>query len=68
MSNPLRKARDARGLSQADLAARLDVTQGTISNWETGSFTPDPKLWRDIARAYGVGVETLTRFFLRAAA
>ncbi len=33
-------ARTARGLSQADLAAQIGVTQGTISFWEQGKETP----------------------------
>jgi transcriptional regulator with XRE-family HTH domain len=34
------QARSARGLSQSDLAARIGVTQGTISFLEQGKETP----------------------------
>jgi len=33
----LRSVRRARGLSQSDLAEILGISNGTISNWETGS-------------------------------
>jgi len=32
----VRKARIAAGFTQADLAARLGVTEATIANWEAG--------------------------------
>ena len=28
--------REARGLTQAELAARIDVSSKTVSKWETG--------------------------------
>jgi DNA-binding transcriptional regulator YiaG len=37
--------KDLRGeldMSQSDLADRLDVSPGTVSNWETGKSQPDP--------------------------
>lgn len=32
----IRNLREARGLTQAELADRLDVSSKTISKWETG--------------------------------
>jgi transcriptional regulator with XRE-family HTH domain len=37
----LRKGRRDAGLSQKDLAARLEVKESTYSAWETGRNTPD---------------------------
>lgn len=34
----IRKARKAAGLTQADLASRLGVTQSVVSDWETGKL------------------------------
>lgn len=46
MPNPsdatLRELRVRAGWSQAELAEKLDVSQGTISNWETGRSEPRP--------------------------
>lgn len=36
----IRAARIERGLTQGELAARLSVSQGTISFWENGTETP----------------------------
>jgi transcriptional regulator with XRE-family HTH domain len=37
----LQRERTARNWSQAEVAARIGVSQGTISSWERGKFTPD---------------------------
>ncbi|MGJ8477282.1 helix-turn-helix domain-containing protein [Sphingobium yanoikuyae] len=37
----IRAIRDALGLTQAQLAAQLGVTQSTVSRLETGEITPD---------------------------
>ncbi len=34
--NKVKVLREARGWSQRDLAARLDVTPATVAQWETG--------------------------------
>ena len=36
----IRTARAERGLTQGELAARLGVSQGTISFWENGTESP----------------------------
>lgn len=36
----IRAWREERGLSQADLARALGVTQATVSRWETGERPP----------------------------
>jgi transcriptional regulator with XRE-family HTH domain len=40
LAQAIRAARTARELTQGELAARLGVTQGTISFWEHGSESP----------------------------
>jgi transcriptional regulator with XRE-family HTH domain len=40
LSNAIHDARASHGLSQADLAFLVGVTQGTISFWEQGKETP----------------------------
>lgn len=37
----IRRAREEKGWSQADLARRLDRTQTAVSYWESGSRSPD---------------------------
>ncbi|HEY9628926.1 MAG TPA: helix-turn-helix transcriptional regulator [Coleofasciculaceae cyanobacterium] len=38
--SPLRKRREELGLTQREIAAALDKTVQTISNWETGLYEP----------------------------
>lgn len=39
--NRLYELRKQRGMSQEELAGRLDVTRQTVSKWEVGDSTPD---------------------------
>jgi transcriptional regulator with XRE-family HTH domain len=45
----LRKARRAKGLGQEDLAAKLEVSSGSVGNWEIGPSLPRPKTLGKIA-------------------
>ena len=47
----LRHAREAKGLTQADLAQRAGLTQVHVSNVETGKTMPSKKTQEKIARA-----------------
>jgi transcriptional regulator with XRE-family HTH domain len=49
-------ARDARGLTQAELAGRLKIGQGTLSKYETGFLEPPLEFIEDLARALGFPV------------
>lgn len=40
LAQAIRAARTEHGQTQAELAARLGVSQGTISFWENGTETP----------------------------
>jgi Zn-dependent peptidase ImmA (M78 family)/transcriptional regulator with XRE-family HTH domain len=46
-------ARDARGLTQAELAERLKVTQGTLSKYESGLNEPPLDFVDDLAEILG---------------
>jgi transcriptional regulator with XRE-family HTH domain len=50
----LRSRREARGMEQAELARVLDVTQQTVSKWETGVTVPRPSRVSALARALGL--------------
>jgi putative transcriptional regulator len=57
--NDVRERRVAKGLSQADLAQRLDVSRQTINSIETGRYTPSLPLAITIARFFGSTVEEI---------
>ncbi len=46
-------ARDARGLTQAELSGRLKLGQGTVSKYETGFSEPPPEFVTELADALG---------------
>jgi transcriptional regulator with XRE-family HTH domain len=52
--------RELLGITQHDLAARCDVSQGHLSNVERGIFQASPQLGRQIADKLGVPMEAIT--------
>jgi len=41
LASKIRLGREQNGLSQNELASKLGISQGTVSNWETGKAQPD---------------------------
>ena len=59
--NSLRGEREARGWTQADLAARVGVSRKTINTIENGVFVPSTITALKIAQAFEARVEELFR-------
>jgi putative transcriptional regulator len=57
--NALQRARFARGISQDELAAELDVSRQTVSSLENRRRTPSVSLALAVARALHASVEEL---------
>ena len=55
----LRPVRQAKGLSQSELAARVGVKRQAIYDMETGRYVPNTALALRIARELGCKIETL---------
>ena len=55
----IRALRESKGLTQAQLAERLFVSDKTVSKWENGKGYPDISLLESIAEALGVSVAEL---------
>lgn len=55
----LRKLRTEKGLTQAQVAERLLISDKAVSKWERGLGCPDISMLNDIAELFGVPVETL---------
>ena len=51
--------REARHLTQAQLAGLLNVSDKTVSKWETGRGLPDISLLEPLAKALGISVPEL---------
>ena len=59
MPNRIRAVRKQNRFSQAELAQRLEVSEPTISNYETGKREPDKATWVRLSRILGVSVDYL---------
>lgn len=57
MKNRIQELRRDRGWSQADLAARLNVSRQTVNALERGRYDPSLPLAFGIARLFGLTIE-----------
>lgn len=55
----LKELRNKNGITQSDLAKFLNVSQGTIGNWESGNRTPDLEMIIKIALYFNVSTDYL---------
>ncbi|MBO4618012.1 MAG: helix-turn-helix transcriptional regulator [Lachnospiraceae bacterium] len=58
-NNKLYELRKQKGLSQEELAGRLNVSRQTISKWEVGESTPDMDNLVSISELFGVSLDEL---------
>lgn len=59
LSENIRAIRESRGLSQEELAIKLNVVRQTVSKWERGLSVPDADMLISISEALDASVETL---------
>lgn len=57
--NPIKLARMRNGFTQAELAAKLNVSTASISQWETGITHPTVRKLKPLAEALGTTVDEL---------
>lgn len=55
----IKSARINRGLSQEELARRIGVTKGAVSQWESGESTPSRKNQKALANELGIKASEL---------
>ena len=54
--NTIRRLRETRRLTQAELAEKIGVSSKTVSKWETAKGLPDISLLQPLAEALGISV------------
>ena len=59
LNENLKNIRKAKGLSQEELAIKLNVVRQTISKWEQGRSVPDAELLLSLSEALETPVSTL---------
>ena len=52
----IRQLREARNLTQAELAEKIGVSSKTVSKWETAKGLPDISLLQPLAQALGISL------------
>ena len=57
--NKLYNLRKQKGLSQEELANRLNVSRQTVSKWEVGDSTPDMEKLIAISEMFGISLDEL---------
>ena len=59
LKDNIRSLRKEKGLSQEELAVKLNVVRQTVSKWEQGLSVPDAQLLVSLAETFDVPVSTL---------
>lgn len=59
VAKALAKARQAKGLSQAELAKKLGVSAGTVGGWEAGDHGPAKDRLAEVARVLDLDITEL---------
>ena len=57
--NQIQVIRTARGITQEQLAVKIDVDRSTIAKWETGKALPRAELLPKLARALNCSIDNL---------
>lgn len=58
IADTIRQSREARGLTQEDLAERLEVSRQAVSKWEVGASVPTPENLKTLGEILEVTFET----------
>ena len=59
LNENIKKLRKSKGLSQEELAIKLNVVRQTVSKWENGLSVPDSSMLISLADEFGVSVSDL---------
>ena len=59
IAEKIKKLREARRWSQAELARRLSVTRNGVNSWEQGLSMPSPACLVDLAKVFSVSTDYL---------
>ena len=57
--NKIKELREQSGMKQLDLAKALNISQGTLSNWERGVHDPDSEALLFLAKTFNTTIDNL---------
>ena len=55
IADKIKALREAKGITQAELARSLSITRGGVNSWEQGFSTPSPASIVELAKFFGEG-------------
>ncbi|HEV7299685.1 MAG TPA: helix-turn-helix transcriptional regulator [Tepidisphaeraceae bacterium] len=64
---PFYRARYAKGFTQAELAAKLGVSQAAVNGWETGRWIPRLAIADELAKLLGISRDDLLELVVASA-
>ncbi len=59
IANKIKALREAKGITQSELAKKLSVTRAGVNSWEQGLSTPSPSSIVELANFFGVSTDYL---------
>ena len=59
-SEKLMNLRKSKGMSQEDLAIKINVTRQTVSKWESDQTTPDMNKLIELSKLFEISLDELT--------
>lgn len=59
IADKIKALREAKGITQSELAKSLSVTRAGVNNWEQGLSIPAPSSIVEIAKYFGVSTDYL---------
>lgn len=57
----IEKYREQAGMTQQELAKKMNVSQSAVSLWESKKTTPLKKTWKKLAKVLGCTVDELLK-------
>ena len=59
IADKIKALREAKGITQAELARSLSITRGGVNSWEQDFSTPTPASIVELAKFFGVSTDYL---------
>lgn len=60
-SNNIKELRKLKGLTQEEMASKLEIAQATYCQYETGAKSPNVYIAQEIANIFGVTLDSLMK-------
>lgn len=59
MKGTIKQCRTWQGMTQKELAEKVDVSVQTICGWEKGTYTPSGKKLQEMANVFGISADDI---------